>query len=273
MTVPPTNAPADPSPRLGLLEQLALALSFVIASVLLIDPFVLERARILDAQAEAWLRFLTDVGTSGWILIPSGTALAVLIVLGRRWSGTRLRAATGWAISVLAFVFVAVAGSGLIANLAKGILGRARPKLYEWVGPLEFSPFSFRGDYASFPSGHATTCFALAAVIAILWPRARVLIFVLAAWAASTRFLIGAHYFTDVVAGALFGTAFTYWVRGRFAARRWLFEPDGAGGYRLRGRRVPGWAGKRARERLSGSPWPEGSFGHSDANSPVKPGN
>jgi hypothetical protein len=48
---------------------------------------------------------------------------------------------------------------------------------------------------------------------------------------------------TDVVLGAILGTVFPYWVRDRFAARRWLFERTPDGGYRLRGVRTQRWLG------------------------------
>ena len=60
-------------------------------------------------------------------------------------------------------MFVSVGGAGLIANLAKNIIGRARPRLFETIGPLDFKLFAFQSDYASLPSGHATNMFALAA--------------------------------------------------------------------------------------------------------------
>ena len=72
--------------------------------------------------------------------------------------------------------------------------------------------------------------------------------------------LIGVHYFTDVVLGAILGITFPYLVRDRFAARRWLFEYAPDGGYRLRGTRTQAWLG-----------WPEG-FRRSQDNSARKPG-
>jgi undecaprenyl-diphosphatase len=77
----------------------------------------------------------------------------------------------------------------------------------------------------------------------MLWPRARMLLYIGAAWIALTRPLIGAHYFTDAVAGAILGTVVPYIVRDRFAARRWLFERDSNGGYKLRGLRTQRWLG------------------------------
>lgn len=228
---------------LTLFEQLVLALSLVVFGFLIIDPFVLERARALPGPARAFFKHITDIGRSNWMLIPTGAAIALAIVLKRKHVGFRNSAGYGLIASTIGFVFVSVGGAGLIANLTKYIVGRARPKLYDSVGQFEFHLFSFDPDYASFPSGHATNIFAFATVIAILWPRGRVLLYTLAVWIAASRFLIGVHYFTDVVAGAVLGTVFPYLVRDRFAARRWLFERTPDGGYRIRGPRTQGWLG------------------------------
>jgi membrane-associated phospholipid phosphatase len=232
--------------ELSFVEQAVLALSCVAVGFLLIDPFMLERANALKTsapEARSVLKAVTNVGRSNWMLIPTGAAVALALVLRRTQQGLRNAAAHGLIASTIGFVFVSVAGAGLIANLAKNIIGRARPQLFATGGPLNFKLFAFTPDYASFPSGHATNIFALATVIAILWPRARVLLYTVAVWIAASRVLIGVHYFTDTVVGAILGTVFPYWVRDRFAARRWLFERTPEGGYRLRGVRTQRWLG------------------------------
>ena len=248
-----------------ILEQVVLALSLIFLSLLLIDPFMLERSKALPPEARKFFRTVTDIGRSNWMLIPTGAAIALALVLRQRHVGFRNSAAYGLIASTIGFVFVSVGGAGLIANLAKNIIGRARPKLFETMGPLEFKLFAFDPDYASLPSGHATNIFALATVIAILWPRGRVLLYSLAAWIAASRVLIGQHYVTDVVLGAILGIAFPYFVRERFAARRWLFERTPEGGYRIRGARTQRWLGWPQPER----PASEGArlFGHSGGNS------
>ncbi|MGB6387913.1 MAG: phosphatase PAP2 family protein [Methyloceanibacter sp.] len=228
---------------LSIVEQLALALSLVAIGVLLIDPFLLERSQALAPGVRNAFRAITNIGRSNWMLIPAGSAVALALVLRRTHQGFRNAAGYGLIASTVGFVFVSVGGAGLIANLTKSILGRARPKLFDTLGAFDFQLFAFDADHASFPSGHATNIFALATVLAMLWPRGRVFLYTAAAWIAASRVLIGQHYFTDVVGGAILGTAFPYFVRERFAARRWLFEPVPDGGYRLRGERTRNWLG------------------------------
>lgn len=229
--------------NLTLFEQVLLAVSLILVGLLIVDPFMFEQSKALAPGVRKFFRTITDVGKSNWMLIPTGAAIALAFVLRNRYGGLRNVAAYGLIASTIGFVFVSVGGAGLIANLAKNIIGRARPKLFETAGPLDFELFAFDPDYASLPSGHATNIFALATVIAILWPRGRVLLYTLAAWIAASRVLIGEHYVTDVVLGAILGTVFPYIVRDRFAARRWLFERTPEGGYRIRGARTQRWLG------------------------------
>ena len=232
-----------PSRYFSLCEQAALALSLLAIGFLLIDPFMLERAQALSPAARAFFRCITDIGRSHWMLIPPAAIIAWAIVLRHRHVGVRNTAGYGLIISTAGFVFVSIAGAGLVASLLKNILGRARPKLFDTVGHFDFQFFAFKSDYVSIPSGHATAIFAFATVVAIFWPRGRLLLYTLAAWIALSRVFIGVHYFTDAVLGAILGIVFPYLVRDRFAARRWLFDYGAKGGYRLRGPRTQSWLG------------------------------
>lgn len=216
-------------------EKAAIAVSVMLAAFLVLDPLVLAAVRGFDPELRRFFRLLTDLGRSGWILIPAGAGILVMTWLRAREVRYRRAVIYGYVSQWLVFLFAAVALSGLLASLSKNIIGRARPKFYDELGPLTFRPFTFDSDFASFPSGHATSAGALAGVLAILWPQARIPLFVAAAWIAGSRFLIGAHYFSDAMAGCALGVAFTYLLRDRLARRRWLFERDAAGQVHVRG--------------------------------------
>lgn len=224
-----------------LCEQTVFALSLLAIGFLLIDPFMLERARTLTPGARHFFGFVTDLGRSHWMLIPIAAIIIFAIVMRRLHVGFRNSAGYTLIVSTAGFAFMSIAGAGLVASLLKNILGRARPKLFDSVGHFDFQFFAFHSDYVSIPSGHATAIFAFASVIGIFWPRGRLLLYTLAAWIALSRVLIGVHYFTDAVLGAILGITFPYLVRDRFAARRWLFEHAPGGGYRLRAPRLQGW--------------------------------
>ncbi len=174
---------------LSLFEQVVLAVSLILFGVYVLDPFFLERSKALAPEARRFLQTITDIGRSNWMLIPAGSAVALALVLRRTHQGFRNAAGYGLIASTIGFVFVSVGGAGLIANLSKYIIGRARPKLFDTLGPFDFQLFSFTPDHASFPSGHATNIFALATVLAMLWPRGRVMLYTVAAWIAASRSL------------------------------------------------------------------------------------
>ncbi|GAB4227697.1 MAG: phosphatase PAP2 family protein [Methyloligellaceae bacterium] len=238
--------------RLGWLERAVIVLSLLFASFLIIDPLVLFATRHFDEGTRTLFKSFTNLGKSGWILVPLGLAIIALHLFRRREYGLRRAAVADHLIQLCAFLFISVAGASLAGSLIKNILGRARPKHFDALGPVEFQPFTFDYGFASFPSGHATTICALGAALAILWPRGRVLLFTAAAWIAATRFLIGSHYFTDVAGGAALGFSFPHLVSQRMALRRWLFSRDGEGRIILRGEILRAWIRDRAARRGPG---------------------
>jgi membrane-associated phospholipid phosphatase len=138
------------------------------------------------ARFPGLLNWLPDVGTLMPVAVMT-VALILACVVARRWRG---------AVLAVAAVPVAI---GLTEYVLKPSVGHA-------IGQ-------------AFPSGHATGMFALAASCAVLLanpPRRRVpggvrlllalMAVLLAAAVASAMVAIGAHDFTDAVAGAAVGT-------------------------------------------------------------------
>ena len=98
------------------------------------------------------------------------------------------------------------------------MIGRARPLVTGVLDPTLFSPFIWRSDYASLPSGHAAAAFAVLAAFRTLWPRARAIAWIYALAIVASRVVVTAHYPTDVLAGAVVGTVGALMVRRWFAA-------------------------------------------------------
>lgn len=120
-----------------------------------------------------------------------------------------------------------VAAGGVITPLFKELVGRARPREHE--GSHHFQPL---GGDTSFPSGHTTQAFAIASVFAAearpLW--AKVTAYGLAGGVGVARMYHGAHFASDVAAGALVGTLVGRGV-ARFGRSRARLAPTvGAGG-------------------------------------------
>ena len=104
------------------------------------------------------------------------------------------------------FVLVLPLKLGIEKGLVKQLIQRERP--FTSIGP----EINVRGpafDGLSFPSGHATTAFAVAILVAaFLPPRWRSVPIVWAVGVAAARLYFGEHNFLDVVAGAALGTMF-----------------------------------------------------------------
>ncbi|MBL8569795.1 MAG: phosphatase PAP2 family protein [Phreatobacter sp.] len=202
----------------------ALGLALVLAGMAYLDPVIQGSRHLLSPGQARFFQIVTDVGKSGWVLIPSGVAiLAILAVVppARRFADRVVLALC----ARLAFVFIAVGGSGLIISIVKRIIARGRPRYFEEFGALHFQFPSWQASYASFPSGHSQTAFAIALSFAFLFPRWRWPLLAVAAVVAFSRVGVDAHYFTDIVVGSLWGAWFTVMTRNWFARRGLVFLP------------------------------------------------
>lgn len=161
----------------------------------------------VDHLANPWLAQFSDIGDR----LGKGESLVilslVLLAVGYGLKHPQWKEA-GWQ-SLIAHGLAA-----LSATILKHVIGRPRPKFMH-AGNFELSPASGSG-WDSFPSGHAAAAFAVAAVLATKFPRARWLILAAAAAIAASRIVRGAHYLTDVAGGAALGC-----VIGMIAARPW----------------------------------------------------
>jgi len=125
----------------------------------------------------------------------------VLAALWRRWA-------------VFGLTVVAVALADASATGLKAAFERERPPLrYTEPAPLVGVP-----DSGSFPSGHAATSFAGAAILSFAFPRLAPIMLVLAAAVAFSRIYVGVHYPLDIVGGAVLGVAVA--VGLKFVVRR-----------------------------------------------------
>ena len=97
------------------------------------------------------------------------------------------------------------AAAGLLVNQAIGHLWMRERPYAEHPGSLVL--FTSRSHDASFPSDHATAAFAIAVAVLFFDRRIGVVFLGAAAAIALSRVLLGMHYPSDVIAGALTGTA------------------------------------------------------------------
>jgi undecaprenyl-diphosphatase len=103
----------------------------------------------------------------------------------------------------MAFTGACVWAADLLALALK--MAVARPRPFETIP--EADPLIGATVGQSMPSGHAATSFAGAVILTYLLPRGAPLFFLLASAIAFSRVYVGVHYVSDVIVGALLGTA------------------------------------------------------------------
>ncbi|WP_406368517.1 phosphatase PAP2 family protein [Streptomyces sp. NBC_00647] len=136
-------------------------------------------------------------------------AAAVMSAFG----GRRGRTAAVSGLAALALAQLVSDGMG------KQLVDRPRPPK-EWI---EHDEVEDRPDSSSFPSGHTAAAVAFTATVAPTWPLAGALCSVPTALLAIERVQSGAHYPTDVAAGALIGLGSAWLTRHLpLLLRQWL---------------------------------------------------
>jgi membrane-associated phospholipid phosphatase len=148
---------------------------------------------------------VTQFGATGWLFV-------LMAVIGgfQAWRHRKF--------TVLLYLAVVGVGVSLLNNGLKLLVNRERPDVLQ---------LTHAGSY-SFPSGHtaaAAACWAaIALVVARKWPRAgrraaAVVVLMITLAVASSRVLLGVHWLTDVIAGAIVGWTWFVLVTVLFGGR------------------------------------------------------
>ncbi len=148
----------------------------------------------VSGPLQSLMRVVTAFGLGAPYLILSGLVAGLFWIAGPRvicWQAI--------------YLFLAIAGSGLLADLIKPIAGRARPKLWFADHIYGFTGFGPHADYWSFPSGHSVTAGALVISLSVIVPRLTVVWSAGAILICASRILLDEHYFSDVIAGFYIG--------------------------------------------------------------------
>ena len=102
-------------------------------------------------------------------------------------------------------VFCSLVLSGVVVEILKFVIGRARPIFFDEFGIVGFFPGTFEWAFNSMPSGHTALSFSGLVMLGMLMPRFKVLTWGLAILIGLSRVAIGAHWPTDVILGAFVG--------------------------------------------------------------------
>lgn len=173
-------------------------ITWTIALVLAAVAGVLLVLEMRGVRTTLSLSFKGDIKRESAFLAQYGQSVAtpiagwlVAIARGNDWR---------WFVIVCAPVLMA----SVTCMILKRLLGRMRPNR-EHAG--RFTGFSWKHDNKreSFPSSHSACAFALTVVLIRIWPQAAVVFWTLAFITAVLRYVLDAHFPSDVVAGSLLG--------------------------------------------------------------------
>lgn len=164
----------------------------------------LQRVHHLDTLAFLWVhvtkgfqyrrsvKFISQTGDGPFYLIVALCLLAFEPITGTAffWAG------------IIAYIF-----DVSLYLLLKNLIKRDRPAVkittYQaWITP---------SDQFSFPSGHTAAAFLFACLVFNFYPLFAIPCFIWASAIGMSRVLLGVHYPTDLVAGALLGSACAFW--------------------------------------------------------------
>jgi undecaprenyl-diphosphatase len=149
-----------------------------------------------------------------------GSGSAIWLALGVVAAWRRRARAAGVCQMALALAMVSILGNGIV----KPLVHRPRPA----PSAASQALVPERPTTWSFPSGHASSSFAGAFALSRVWPAASIPLWLLAAAIAFSRWYLGVHYVTDILAGALLGLAVAWFVVGRTQWSLGAFRQDRA---------------------------------------------
>jgi membrane-associated phospholipid phosphatase len=182
---------------------------------------LLVGAALLDRTVES---AIPDGGGMRWKWASSrlnygGRPQYPVAILAATYAGARLARAPRLA-DAAEHVGIALLASGVANGALKVGVGRARPSFTD--DPHRFRPMNLSDRWQSFPSGHATVAFSLAASVSeeAHRPWVTALTYGGAALVGWSRVYDDRHWTSDVVAGAMIGAATSRWTVRMLHARR-----------------------------------------------------
>ena len=164
----------------------------------------LQRVHHLDTLAFLWVhvtkrfqyrrsvRFISATGDG-----PTYLCIALLLVLLEPVAGSAFFGA-----GIIAYCF-----DVSLYLLLKNLIKRDRPA----VKITSYQAFITPSDQFSFPSGHTAAAFLFACLVLNFYPLFALPCFIWAAAVGASRVLLGVHYPTDLVAGAVLGSTCAFW--------------------------------------------------------------
>ena len=143
----------------------------------------------------------TKLGSSSWYLGLSVFCI-IFFYLSKFFSlvvTEKIKGLINFFISSIVYLLVV----GVFTQIGKHLIGRPRPNHTNFDNLLDFNFLSLDSSFHSFPSGHSSTIFMLCFILCATLPKLKYFFYLLASIIAFSRVVVGAHFFTDIVAGGV----------------------------------------------------------------------
>jgi len=142
---------------------------------------------------DKFFSYITNV--NHWYLV-----YVILLLISYKYGGKRGK------IAAISTIFLILVSDQFGASIIKHLIARIRPcnALTDALTPLGCT-----GSY-SFPSNHALNNFAAAVFFYRLFPKLKVVLFLVASLMAISRVYLGLHYPSDILGGAIIGSGIGY---------------------------------------------------------------
>ncbi len=173
--------------------NIALVITLLAACAVLL---ILER---LGVPTTLELQFKGDIKRESRWLAQYGQSVCTPVAALLVW---QLDPSRGWQRPVT--LVAAVLGTSIVCLLIKRLLGRVRPGR-EHAGHFLGPSFKHANYRESFPSSHSACAIAMTTALAYYYPQAAVTFWALAIICAVLRYILDAHWPSDVLAGVSLG--------------------------------------------------------------------
>lgn len=161
---------------------------------------ILER---LGLPTTLKLQFKGDVKRETRWLAQYGQAVSALVAAALVWQLDPIESRKG---KVVLAIIIASFGAAIIGMLIKKLTGRVRPG-HEGAGKFTGPSIKHANWCESFPSNHTASAMAMSVVLATIYPQAAATFWTLGILCAALRYILDAHWPSDVLGGAALGYA------------------------------------------------------------------
>jgi undecaprenyl-diphosphatase len=178
-------------------------MNYTLLGILIGTGVVLMFLERLGLPTTLKLQFKGDVKRETRWLAQYGQAVSALVASALVWQLDPVESRRG---KVVIAILAASFGAAIIGMLIKKISGRVRPG-HEGAGKFTGLSLRHANWCESFPSNHTASAIAMSVVLATIYPHAAATFWTLGIACATLRYILDAHWPSDVLGGAALGYA------------------------------------------------------------------